>query len=42
MLLFIFFQFLNFILLVRHPKGGGWAKPKNGEAYFWAWVGDAV
>jgi len=20
----------------RHPKGGGWAEPKNGEAYFWA------
>jgi hypothetical protein len=23
-------------------SGGGWAKPKNGEAYFWARVGDAV
>jgi len=23
-------------------SGGGWAKPKNGEAHFWAWVGDAV
>jgi len=20
-------------------SGGGWAEPKNGEAYFWAWVG---
>ena len=20
-----------------HPKGGGWAEPKNGEAHFWAW-----
>jgi len=24
------------------PQGGGWAKPKNGEAHFWAWVGGAV
>jgi len=23
-------------------SGGGWAKPKNGEAHFWAWVGGAV
>jgi len=23
-------------------SGGGWAKPKNGEAYFLARVGDAV
>jgi len=23
-------------------SGGGWAKPKNGVAHFWARVGDAV
>jgi hypothetical protein len=25
------------IRFIRHPKGGGWAKPKNGVAHFWAW-----
>jgi len=28
--------------VVRLYLGGGWAKPKNGEAHFWAWIGGAV
>jgi hypothetical protein len=48
---FLFLALLNKILfiVVRYPfctdflaLGGGWVKPKNGEAHFWARVGDAV
>jgi len=37
-------KFLDFTKLSKcaKPKGGGWAKPKNGEAHFWEWVGGAV
>jgi hypothetical protein len=27
---------MHYTFSVRYPKGGGWAKPKNGEANFWA------
>jgi len=36
------FQQVFCFIVPPHKWGGGWAEPKNGEAYFWAWVGGAV